>query len=343
MTSPYPGADLPAPTLRRLNHAVLIAIGSASLIATTMVLPAEYGIDITGMGRILGLTRMGQMKAAQSNGETQSPTGPVAGDSITNTPDGGKRVQFVIGPYGGREAKAVMKAGAEMAYEWSTDGETVEYEFHGDPETPKKPGDYTSYETGRKAAAKGRFKAGFAGHHGWFWKNLTARPVVITATVNGSVESFAPIYAEGESAATAAPAITARASTSNDATPYSTAMPLKQFMNDVMSHSANEIWKRQGYISDDKGVRSLFPKNDKEWKEVENASLTLAELTNILLVPGRRVDEQPWTDGVVAVRTTALKLAALARKKDEDGYMLAGSELNEACYACHKRYAPGVD
>jgi hypothetical protein len=103
------------------------------------------------------------------------------------------------------------------------------------------------------------------------------------------------------------------------------------------------VWKRQGYVTDAKGFRSLFPKNDEEWKEAENASLLLAEVTNVLLIPGRRVNEQPWSDGVTAVRLTALKLAASARNKDEDAFMTAGSELNDACYACHKRYAPGVD
>jgi len=342
MSATVSATDVPPPSLRRLNRAVLIAAGSAALIATTIILPAEYGIDPTGVGRILGLTRMGEMKAAQAGGDAAASAAPLAGDSVTDTPDGGKRVQFVIGPYGGREAKAVMQAGAAMTYDWFTDGATVEYEFHGDPEVPKKPGDYSSYEKGTKASAKGSFKSGFAGHHGWFWKNLTAKPVVVTAIVKGGVERFEPIYAQGENA-TSAVAVATTNKTVPDATPYSTRLPLKQFMGDVMSHAANEIWKRQGYISDDKGVRSLFPKNDAEWKDAENASLTLAELTNILLIPGRRVDEQPWTDGVAAVRTTALKLATLARKKDEQGYMVAGSELNEACYACHKRYAPGVD
>jgi hypothetical protein len=90
-------------------------------------------------------------------------------------------------------------------------------------------------------------------------------------------------------------------------------------------------------------LRSLFPRDAAEWKEAENASLLLAETTNILLIPGRRVNEQTWSDAVAGVRVTALKLAASARKKDQNAFMEAGSELNDACYACHKRYAPGVD
>jgi hypothetical protein len=307
---------------------------------TIAVLPAEYGIDPTGIGRVLGLTQMGEMKAAQA-GNGAALGGPVAGDSAATTPDGGKRVQIVLGPYGGREVKAVMKAGAELAYEWSTNGPAVEFEFHGDPSVPKTPGEYSSYAKGSKAGAKGVFKAPFAGNHGWFWKNTSANPVVITVTVKGAVDKFAPIYAKGENGTpiAATPGISGPV----DGTPYYTALPLKQFMSGVMSHAASEVWKRQGYISDAKGLRSLFPKSAEEWKEAENASLLLAETTNILLIPGRRVNEQPWTDAVAGMRETALKLAASARKKDENAFMEAGAELNEACYACHKRYAPGVD
>jgi hypothetical protein len=340
MMSITPATEQPPPTLQQLNRAVLIAIAAAAVIVSMAVLPAEYGIDPTGVGRVLGLTQMGKMKAAQSGGNAM-PAGPVAGDSSTETPSGGKRVRIVLGPYAGREVKAVMQAGAELTYDWSTDGPAVEFEFHGEPSAPKTPGEYASYEKGSKASAKGTFKAAFKGNHGWFWKNTSAKPVVITATVRGAVDKFAPIYAEGGSAATAtaiggmnAPA---------DATPYYTALPLKQFMSEVMSRAASEVWKRQGYISDAKGLRSLFPKNAEEWKEAENASLLLAETTNILLIPGRRVNEQPWIDGVAAVRDNALRLAASARKKDENAFMEAGAELNDACYSCHKRYAPGVD
>lgn len=335
-----PDADRSPVPLRQLNRAVLLAVAASAAILATAVLPAEYGIDPTGVGRVLGLTQMGEMKAAQQGNNT-APAGPVAGDSTTETADGGKRVQIVLGPYGGREVKAVMKAGAALTYNWSTDGAPVEFEFHGDPSVPKTPGEYSSYEKGSKASATGAFKAPFAGNHGWFWKNPTAKPVIVTVVVRGAVDTFAPLYAKGETGG--ATATVAAPSSTADSAPYDTTLPLKRFMSGVMSHAANEVWKRQGYISDDKGLRSLFPKTAAEWNEAENASLVLAETTNILLIPGRRVNEQPWSDAVAGVRLTALKLAASARKKDENAFMEAGSALNDACYACHKRYAPGVD
>jgi hypothetical protein len=334
MTAKFPESDLSPPTSRRLNRAVLIAIATAAVVVTTIVLPAEYGVDPTGIGRVLGLTEMGEMKVG-----SKAPTGPVTGDSITETADGGKRVQIVIGPYGLREVKAEMNGGAEMAYEWSTDGGAVEFDFHGDPTVKSPSGAPPSYEKGTKAKATGTFKAGFAGHHGWAWKNLTAKPVIVTAIVKGPVGKFAPIYADGESAATFASVAAIPSPPSTDAASYYTDMPMKQFMNAVISHGAFEIWKRQGYISDEKGFRSLFPKNDEEWKEAEDSALRLAETSNLLLIPGRRVEAQDWTDGVMDVRKAALNIATVAKTKNEDAFMNAGVELDQACESCHKRYA----
>jgi hypothetical protein len=53
-----PGAPSGA-TLRRATVAALIVAVIVSLVA---VLPAEYGIDPTGVGKRLGLTQMGQLK-----------------------------------------------------------------------------------------------------------------------------------------------------------------------------------------------------------------------------------------------------------------------------------------
>lgn len=63
MTTPQTEADLPSPpTSRQLLRSTAIAIALALLILTTVVMPAEYGIDPTGAGQVLGLTRMGKIK-----------------------------------------------------------------------------------------------------------------------------------------------------------------------------------------------------------------------------------------------------------------------------------------
>jgi len=50
------------PTSAQLKRSTLIAAVSAAFLLVTIVLPSEYGIDPTRIGRLLGLTEMGQIK-----------------------------------------------------------------------------------------------------------------------------------------------------------------------------------------------------------------------------------------------------------------------------------------
>ena len=77
-------ADLPT-TGKLLRSTALAALIAGGLLVTT-VLPAEYGIDPTGIGRALGLTPMGEIKmslAAEARAEERvatetAPAQPVA-------------------------------------------------------------------------------------------------------------------------------------------------------------------------------------------------------------------------------------------------------------------------
>jgi hypothetical protein len=50
------------PTAWKLLKSTLLAVVAAAVLLVTSVLPAEYGIDVTGIGRVLGLTQMGESK-----------------------------------------------------------------------------------------------------------------------------------------------------------------------------------------------------------------------------------------------------------------------------------------
>jgi len=138
------------------------------------------------------------------------------------------------------------------------------------------------------------------------------------------------------SAAAAAPAETKTV----DNAPYYASLPLKELMPHVMQYAGDGIWKRQGYIVNATGEHSLFPKNDEEWEEAESGARTLAEVTNTMLVPGRRIPEADWDNAVLAVRKAALKAAGAAEKHDKEAWFAAGAELDEACDVCHVKYDP---
>lgn len=54
-------ADLP--TSGQLLRSTAIALVTAAILLVTVVLPSEYAIDPTGIGKLLGLTEMGEIKA----------------------------------------------------------------------------------------------------------------------------------------------------------------------------------------------------------------------------------------------------------------------------------------
>jgi hypothetical protein len=61
MANPF-DPDPPKPDARKLMRSTLIAAAVALVLLITVVLPAEYGIDPTRIGRVLGLTQMGEIK-----------------------------------------------------------------------------------------------------------------------------------------------------------------------------------------------------------------------------------------------------------------------------------------
>jgi hypothetical protein len=193
------------PSKGRLNRATLIAAGVAAVLLVTTILPAEYGVDPTGIGRVLGLTAMGEMKrdsaaapeaapatvtAATDDGDIlldEEPAAPAAaaGGSVG-------RVQLTLAPGQGEEVKATMNAGDELTYDWSTGGPVIRFELHGEP-IPAKGDEFTSFEKGSSAGAKGKFRAPFDGTHGWYWRNNTGSPVTVTVSATGTFQKFARV------------------------------------------------------------------------------------------------------------------------------------------------------
>jgi hypothetical protein len=71
-------------------RSVLIALAVAVVLLFTVVLPAEYGIDPTGVGRVLGLTRMGEIKVrlakeAAADAAADAAEAAAAEDTTTTT------------------------------------------------------------------------------------------------------------------------------------------------------------------------------------------------------------------------------------------------------------------
>lgn len=190
------------PTTKQLNRATLVAAGVAAVLLATVVLPAEYGIDPTGIGSAIGLTEMGEAKreAASGTPEAAAPTAAAAAKgelTLDEAPAAATGAQvgeatLTLQPDEGSEVKATMKAGEEMTYEWTTGGPKINFELHGE-ELGAAAGDYTSYEKGTSAGASGTFRAPFDGTHGWYWRNRSEAPITVTVKAKGKFEKFARV------------------------------------------------------------------------------------------------------------------------------------------------------
>lgn len=205
-------AEIPSraelPSTAQLVKSTVIAIVAAAVILVTIVLPAEYSIDPTGIGRALKLTQMGEIKKQlaieaemdrQKDRQQQAPATPdrrsglggfLAGLLISPaaaqpaTTAKTDEVVFTLKPNEGVEYKMTMQRGGVAQFSWRTDGGKVNYDMHG---TPKAGGKETSYKKASGVASDtGVLTAAYDGSHGWFWRNRGAADVTITLKVNGA-------------------------------------------------------------------------------------------------------------------------------------------------------------
>lgn len=195
-------AELPG-AAQLLRSTIIAALVAAGLLVTT-ILPAEYGIDPTGIGRVLGLTRMGEIKVslAQEAGAEKPPAIQAPADAAT--PEMAKPAEpgvkqaapaqhtmtVKLKPGQAAEIKLAMRKGASVRYEWSTEGGGVNFDTHGDPAGAPKDF-YHGYGKGRNSNAdSGVLEAAFDGTHGWFWRNRSNAEVTVTLKTSGDYASI---------------------------------------------------------------------------------------------------------------------------------------------------------
>ena len=169
---------------------VVICVGCALLIL--FVLPAEYGTDPTGVGELLGLKKMGEIKTRlkqdflKENQVFKESNG--AKDELMVESETGKEnqdvMELVIAPNEAIEIKLEMKKGSIAKYKWTTQNGGLNYNLHGDGH--KGSQNSIVYKKGRMTSFdSGEFKSEFDGHHGWFWRNRNNESVTVTLETIG--------------------------------------------------------------------------------------------------------------------------------------------------------------
>ena len=113
---------------------------------------------------------------------------------------------------------------------------------------------------------------------------------------------------------------------------------IKQIMNGIVNPAALVVYGAVGSKVTAAGVENFQPKTDEEWANVGNSAAALIEGGNLLMMPGRAIDNGDWvkmTQAMIDGAKIALKAAA---EKNPDGILEAGGPINEQCDNCHGRY-----
>lgn len=189
-----------APSPRRLAAATALAAAVAGVILVTVVMPAEFGVDPTGLGARLGLDVLAKTPdtetiagavvtpptATPALDAVGQPVKPIQSAPVQQRTEAYRRdtLSMTLEPGKGAEIKAHMSEGDGMVFSW-TSSQPVAVDMHGE-RTDAKDGEYTSYwiEPARERAS-GNFVAPFEGTHGWYWLNRGSQAVTIEVDVSG--------------------------------------------------------------------------------------------------------------------------------------------------------------
>ena len=132
-------------------------------------------------------------------------------------------------------------------------------------------------------------------------------------------------------------------------------------MNSVIDPNVDVVWNAVKTDIDHGKPIEHAPANDEEWAAVRHSALTVAEGTNLLMMPGRAVappgagslapgieltpdqvraliDQSPsgWNQFARALQDSLQPALAAIDKKDPQALFEAGDKIDEVCESCHQ-------
>jgi len=200
----------PILSTKTILKATFIAFVAALFIVFIAVLPAEYGIDPTGAGKLLGFSKLYQqekqvatevvpvkmkvlkLEDAGSSPEVLKPKEANNPPPVQQYEEREDTVSITIPAGKGLEYKVYLLKYGKMKYEWATDGGTAFFDFHGEvhEQNPPKNVFYESYTVAYSNNMIGTFLAPFEGKHGWYFKNSGTTDMIVSLRMRGEYRPF---------------------------------------------------------------------------------------------------------------------------------------------------------
>ena len=188
------------PTRSQLRRWTIIAVVGAVAIGVMVYMPAELGRDPTGVGSVLGLKEMGEIKQQlaeeaaadellHESNQTSTLLDHALGLFISKAhaqEAWQDEITFTLAPGEFTEVKATMKKGATLYYAWVAEGGRINFDLHAHGD-----GENVTYEKVRgQSSGEGSFEAAFDGNHGWFWRNRDDNAITVNLQLRGDYSAI---------------------------------------------------------------------------------------------------------------------------------------------------------
>jgi hypothetical protein len=198
---------------KKIIIATIAALLFGSIIVVGAVMPAEYGIDPTGLGKLIGFDKLYQpvekntvatlpgtatqsaIKVLKLEGGGSEPE--VLKPEEANYPAPEKQyveredsVEINLKAFKGLEYKVEMLKYGKLKYEWITSSGIVYADCHGDVKQANPPKDiyYESYAIAYSNNMIGNVTVPYEGRHGWWFKNMTGQDITVKIKLKGQYQ-----------------------------------------------------------------------------------------------------------------------------------------------------------
>lgn len=193
---------------KQIIKAVIFALLLSVIILVSAVLPAEYGIDPIGTGKLFGFSKLHVTDNQEENqqettvqktfplikmekaGSAPEVKRPIEADNPAPEKQYAERedtVEVIVPAGKGIEYKIYMLKYGKMKYEWTTSKGIVYFDFHGEVKQAKEVNDvyFESYTLAYSNNMVGTFYAPYEGKHGWFFRNNENAAITVTIKLKG--------------------------------------------------------------------------------------------------------------------------------------------------------------
>lgn len=115
---------------------------------------------------------------------------------------------------------------------------------------------------------------------------------------------------------------------------------VKDLMRYVLNPAVETFWQAGGEVDEGDKRNLRTPETDAKWYGALQAAATVLESSNLLMMDGRAKADPQWAKWSHDLNNAGLAGIKAAQARNGDATFAAGSDMYDACFACHAKYIP---